>query len=1130
MKRLISVLLLIFMVLPFVVACGDNPEENEPIILNQGDFVVKFGKNEFSATVLNSTPENDAVAVYTRDYKIDGKYSFVVGKAQEGRTAFSIRCILNNGVYEYDIAEKTEDVASAPIPVNGFVITIPSASLEGVRANKGQLVDVVGAEKVLGEYERMDCASIAPDYLVSTASRRVNMSNPINDFVENKIYYIDDAFKGTKSLSIDNVVVTTEVATNYSVNIVSIAKMNEISAPEKGKSYFVFTGEYNIAYANYYFANAERISFSMLEKSNPYSDTSAIILGESVIELNEKNHNVESVSEDGIFFFDNDYSAAVTPAIDKKRMDVIVVDGMVAHYSEENTRTLIPDGNGFVITLVGDENIGRKDDFKLGMLLNTCFIEYEKLPEKYVLINDNAFGIDLIDGARVPEGVSVLYTPAFGSSTQTNEFGVEITIVDNKITKISRGAGNSAIPENGYVLSIHKDNESYSKARNIEEGDDIELVLAGSSYSVSELKYDGENTTRLENMLIIYKNKPSSGSNEFGFEIAIDADGYTVDASYDGNLTIPKNGYVLSGHGTQKTALENAYAIGQKVILDTSSRRVIMVKTPEQKINTAEYSIALISDRIETAKKSLLNIDYKMLDEQLTLLNTMIADAEKAFDEYDFNSAMTYAESVISTCENLRYLTIETKAVENRAVWHRSAEQSDDEVRATVAKLKALNVNAVYLETWYEGYCIGAKVNMPGITTPAVNGTYDALDGFVRICHENGIEVHSWVHNFFVGFYYENGAKYYNPYFDDFKDKYLIDIKGRDYFYYSANNNNFIFLNSNDRECRDLILELYRQLITNYDIDGLHLDYVRYPELNYGTDDFGYNKDIIDAFAKKTGITKDPHTFVKGTAEMEAWIQFRCDIITSFVGEVHDMVREIKPELWLSAATYPDIILSKNTIVQDVCAFVDNGYLDEVFSMSYGVNNETVLTSVNDYVKITNGKSFYTAGIAAFLETTPNNFADQLTAVELAGADGVSVFALSSINPNTYQLQMTEGAFRTPSIQVYKLSESVSAQMQYIKDKCDNVEYIWDDPNGDIQFIKACADEIKNHADEFDLENATIEQKIEYCNQAKQMLDRTVEHIITMCGDYSEVKTMLAEFEDMSYWLTITAKRLETRK
>lgn len=1127
-KRIISFFLALLLLAPIFAAC--SKKNNDPIYIEGYEFVLKFGSTEISAKQINSDPVDDNVVVYTRDYKRDGKSSITVGVEQEGRTAVVVRYIKNAKTDEFDIVEMSQDVKNAPIPVNGFTVTLPTSMLEGVRSNVGQLVKVNGYENLNPQHERHDLASIAPDYSISTATRRVNIVDPAYGFVADKIYYVTDKYNGDSNIDVENVVVTVEMSSNYSCNIISLESKTEITAPEKGKAYFVFTGEYNISYANHYFNNAERISFSMLDKANSYSDMPSVVTDSGVIEIKDELLNVEALSNEGIYVFDNNYSASVTPASDIKRVDVVVVDGIVTAVAEENNRTLIPDGNGFVLSLVGDEALQKKNEFVVGKALKTFFIDYNKLPEKYVEFNNIFVGIDYVNISRNKERIAVLYTPMFGKTTNTNEYGTEIVIVDGIVTAVNMNKGNSEIPENGFVLSIHKDNASFSELKNITAGEKAEVSLTGADYAVNVLKYDGINVTRLENMLIIYNNKASTGTNAFGYEITVDKDGFVVDHGYNGNMPIPQGGFALSGHGTNKEALENVFAIGERVIIDSSNSSVTVIKTPEQKLATAKYQFDVVSDRIEAAKKAYVNLKYNELDATVKFIESTLEESKNAFDCYDFETALAKAESVISTCDNLYYATIESKGVENRAVWYRSNEKSDDEVRATVEKMKALNINALYLETWYEGYCIGSKVEVEGVTQSGYNGDYDALEGFIRICHEYDIEVHAWVHDFFVGYYYEGGNKYYNPYFDTFKDKYLIDCKGRDYFYYSANNNYFIFLNANDRECRDYILSIYEELITKYELDGLHLDYIRFPELNYGTDDFGYNQDIIDAFHAKTGYSGDPRNYMNNTAAKNAWIQFRCDIITSFAGEVYDLVRDIDPDIWLSCATYPDITLSKNTIAQDVRGFAASGYFDEIFSMSYGVNNNDVVNGVKEYVSVTQDKTFYTSGIAAFLETTQKNFADQLTLVEQVGADGVSVFALASITPETYYYQMTLGAFRDPAVQTYYGSVTVAAQMDYISNKLDNLTPIFTTLTDDnISSVKSICNDIKLYAEEFAFDDATNAKKVSWCNSALLKIAVAKTSISSVCGDNVETDAILSDLEDLEYWLKLTIKRLETR-
>ncbi len=845
------------------------------------------------------------------------------------------------------------------------------------------------------------------------------------------------------------------------------------------------------------------------------------------LDLSQSAVNQNSADFDGVFIFDDSFGCVCTPVLSLPRRDIVVVEGIVVELLPKSVNAFIPNKNGFVITLVG-EYCRFADEFGVGDVVCDIGHEIESLPDRYVKLGDVVLGVDSVNTKRFPGAGITLYTPEYGTHTGTHPFFAEVVIDNGRVKSI--GGGNSEIPRDGAVICLSHHDERYEEIEKVSVGDTASYDITSKLYRVFPLDITGYNCDRDWHDLIIYDDGDYTGTNEYGFELAVDNNGIVVCCDHAGNMKIPEGGYVISGHGTSRRALENSCALGQNVLHDKENKKLYLFKTPALKLIEAEKAVEDVIISFDKAKSLLLNIDYKNISEGINKLKLGVIGARDAFGRRELSEAFSVCAEVIEKAETLTYAMIESKTAENRAVWYRSHEQSDEAVRRTLQRMKDMHVNTLYLETWYEGFCIGKKIEMEGITTHEMNADYDALEGFIRIGHEMGIEIHAWVHNFFVGYYYDDGRNYYNTYFDKFKDKYLIDCKGRDYFYYAVNNNKFIFLNINDRECRDMMLELYRQLITGYELDGLHLDYIRLPELNYGGDDFGYNDDIIADFRSATGIPDDPRTFKNASdvTNWEKWVQFRCDIISSFASEVFDLVRKEKPDIWLTAATYPEIEFYKYTIMQDVKSFVDKEIFDEVFSMSYGIDNRAVLNSVNGYVEATKGKTFYTAGLAAFLETLPSNFAKQLAEVERAGADGVSVFSLSSIHPKHYQRQMTEGAFRSPSVQVTRLSETVSAQMDFVIEKLYNLSQISDSLSSKDLIENACA-VLKNKADSFDLNNATANEKIEFCISADREIDDLIQMIHNTVSDPAVADSIASDLEDLQYWLLLSKRRIENR-
>jgi hypothetical protein len=68
-----------------------------------------------------------------------------------------------------------------------------------------------------------------------------------------------------------------------------------------------------------------------------------------------------------------------------------------------------------------------------------------------------------LNGTNVARATDALvkYTPAYGTSTRTNQYGYEASVVDGVVKTVADGVGNMAIPTNGYVLSGHGTSRSW---------------------------------------------------------------------------------------------------------------------------------------------------------------------------------------------------------------------------------------------------------------------------------------------------------------------------------------------------------------------------------------------------------------------------------------------------------------------------------------------------------------------------------------------------------------------------------------------------------------------------------------------------------------------------------------------
>jgi uncharacterized lipoprotein YddW (UPF0748 family) len=212
------------------------------------------------------------------------------------------------------------------------------------------------------------------------------------------------------------------------------------------------------------------------------------------------------------------------------------------------------------------------------------------------------------------------------------------------------------------------------------------------------------------------------------------------------------------------------------------------------------------------------------------------------------------------------------------------------------------------------------------------------------------------------------------------------------------------------------------------------------------------------------------------------WCGFRENIINSWVKEVYDLVRSTKPDLWISGAVYPDLTKAPKTIFQNVRNWVENGWIDEVFSMSYSADTSFVAENAEKFTEVTGDKAFYSTGIMAFGTTTRADFANQLDAVRNVNANGSAIFSLGSITEDNYFDCIKDGPYSVKTVQTYKLSKTVSAGMQEILNKIDK---IYGSEMGALSGkIKPLIEKIKTDADSFNLDGATVSAKNRVCRKS----------------------------------------------
>jgi len=294
---------------------------------------------------------------------------------------------------------------------------------------------------------------------------------------------------------------------------------------------------------------------------------------------------------------------------------------------------------------------------------------------------------------------------------------------------------------------------------------------------------------------------------------------------------------------------------------------------------------------------------------------------------------------------------------EFRSIWvitwehinrYNTVSQNKAKVRKIMDDAKAANMNAIlwqarqsgtaYYNSAYEPWGYYAGGEYPG---------YDPLQYAIEEAHKRGIELHAWFNVFHASSMVSGAPAAENP---------TWVCTNEDGQYMTSHRS----LSPGLHAVRDYTINVAMEIVNNYDIDGLHLDYVRWSE--YDEDDMKNPPDIIDQISKldgdisqeklnslaKTGGIKRYIYDVNHPASggipsgFDSWDDWRRWSVTEFVHTLHDSIKAMKPWVRLSPAALGKYKAGGEggwngyyVVFQDAGLWFNEGYIDQLTPMHY---------------------------------------------------------------------------------------------------------------------------------------------------------------------------------------------------
>lgn len=281
------------------------------------------------------------------------------------------------------------------------------------------------------------------------------------------------------------------------------------------------------------------------------------------------------------------------------------------------------------------------------------------------------------------------------------------------------------------------------------------------------------------------------------------------------------------------------------------------------------------------------------------------------------------------------------KSPEYRALWvdvfHKGL-RSREEADTLLSTARAANYNTLIIQV--RKACDAYYNGTVEPKNPRVETGFDPLEYIVEKAHnprrgEQRLEVHAWLVAYRARIPNDDLWKDPRHVFQQHPEWLSVTEKGNRED--SGSNRGRYYLDPGVPGVIDYNLNVVRDILSRYDVDGIHFDYIRYPESSSGLSQWGYNPIAISRFNTLYGKSGKPKVSDPDFAE------FRRQQIYDQVRKTYAHVRAWRPRVKVSIAAivWGDVARGYERtdawggIFQDWRGMANDGFLDLIIPMNY---------------------------------------------------------------------------------------------------------------------------------------------------------------------------------------------------
>ncbi len=380
-----------------------------------------------------------------------------------------------------------------------------------------------------------------------------------------------------------------------------------------------------------------------------------------------------------------------------------------------------------------------------------------------------------------------------------------------------------------------------------------------------------------------------------------------------------------------------------------------------------------------------------------------------------------------------------------------SPEKIKNYISTTFQKMAEANFNAVffqirgnadaYYQSKYEPWgklLTGQLGQNPG---------WDPLEYALQEAHKNGLELHAWINVFpaWRGSRKPQPSKPTHPYLKN-SDWLVHDSSGKA----MELNSHYVSFSPGNPDVQNYIIKIIEDVITKYKVDGIHFDYIRYPEGG----NYSYDPVSLKRFESKQ----------HNPLQLD-WEDWQREQVTNFVARSYNLITSKQPSIIMSAAVIGSYKGRRwngySRVYQDAKRWLELGKIDMIVPMTY-VGRKPDSSGFRSFLgewSDSRGKNRkIVAGIGVYKISRPEVL-KEIDDIRQMGLDGCCLFSAGSLSDTLFQ-ELKETKFHYPAkrpamewksqvapeaphnLQIRKTVDHLILQWEHSKNKTTSRNYV----------------------------------------------------------------------------------------